>query len=604
MKNNSNNYKYLYITLLFSIFPRVVLCLFAHTFVYYPSDEVATISGGALLAGYNWNQVVSTAGYYGQGFYSLFAPLYMITDNPFVIFKITVIVCSIVQGSTAYIAYTCLNKYLKLSSPSVICSIAIASSYLVDTRSTNLLNETPLMLMCWIILLLLFKLNEASPRSKAKHVYTILLIASLGYSITLHTRAILLGIALIITIIFYYHTYRKWLVSPAIFLAFGAVCLVVASIGIGILQSSLWGSSDGTIRNTSIDINFDMITALLKPYNWQGVANIVLGLLNTAIILSFGTLVIFLTIFAKLIWASILRKPSITKTSDSSVSYYLTGAVFFLSCTIIMILGLAIKWLPGAAQGIQDGLGSNNYGFRAFIYYRYFAVFLSPLLMLVLGYIHQNEIRLHFKAATITLVLAQAYWMICIVPYLCTFNDFEVNKFFSFSLFLIDKVNIWIFFFASVVLFVSWFIFWYLYTHQKKLLATSILAGLLLINYCVFVIHNDYEKQDKNYQLVNAGYEYIHNNQDIIDTEQIIYVPMNNKLPYLYQFFLMRYTIVPSYPAPNTEHAIVLWNKPDDSTLLSMGYVYAKLDENEYLYANDEKIISNLVNNGLLFLNR
>ncbi|MBA4686427.1 MAG: hypothetical protein H2184_04675 [Candidatus Galacturonibacter soehngenii] len=604
MKNNINNYKYLYITLLIAILPRVLLCLFVDTFVYYPSDEVATIAGGAFLAGYNWNQVVSTAGYYGQGFYSLFAPLYIITDNPFIIFKITIIVCSIIQGSTAYIAFICLSKYLKLNNPAVICSIAVASSYLLDTRSTNLLNETPLMLMCWIFLLLLFKLNEAAPKSKTKHVYTILLIAALGYSITLHTRAILLGIALLITIIIYYHTYRKWLVSPSIFLGFGAICLVVSSIGIAVLQSRLWGSADGEIRNTSIDINFDMITALLKPYNWQGVANIVLGLLNTAIILSFGTMVIFLTIFTKIIWDSILRKPYITKNSHSSISYYLTGAVFFLSCTIIMILGLAVKWLPGAAQGIQDGLGSNNYGFRAFVYYRYFAVFLSPLLMLLLSYIHQNEIRLHFKAATITLVLTQAYWMVCIVPYLCTFNDFEVKKFFSFSLFLIDKVNIWVFFFASLVLFISWFILWYLYTHQKKLLATTTLAALLLINYCIFVIYNDYEKQDKNYHLVNAGYEYIHNNQDIIDTQNIIYVPMNNKLPYLYQYFLMRYTVIPSYPSPNTDHAIVLWNIPDDSTLLSMGYVYAKLDENEYLYTNDDGLILKLINSGLVFSNR
>lgn len=598
MKNNWNKNKYLYLTLLVAILPRVLLCFFVDTLVYYPSDEVATASGAALLAGYNWNNVVSTAGYYGQGFFSLFAPLYMLTDNPFVIFKITIIICSIVQGLTALIAYKCLNTYFKIDNPAVICSISVASSYLLDTRSTNLLNETPLMLMCFLILLLLFKLNEAAPKSRAKNIYTVLLIAAVGYSVTLHTRAIILVIALIITVIFYYHTYRKWLVSPTIFLGFGAICLVVASVGIGILQSSLWSSSDGTIRNASIDINFDMILALLKPYNWQGVVNIILGLTNTAIILSFGSLAIFIAIFFKLIWGALLKKKEIVN-SDSS-SYYVTGSVFFLSCTMIMILGLAVKWLPGAAQGIQDGIGSNNYGFRAFVYYRYFAVFLGPLLMLVLSYIHEHDIKPFFKSATTILVILQAYWVVCIVPYIYTFQDFEVKKFFTLSLFLIDKVNIWIFFVASLVLFISWFILWYLYTHKKGLLATSLLAGLLILNYSIFVLNNDVEKQETNYGLVNAGYEYMKENSEIIGTNTI-YVPMHSKLPYLYQYFLIRYTIIPSYPAPEEAQAIVLWNSPDDATLLSMGYQFAMLDKNEYIYVKDQELISKLSNTGLIF---
>jgi hypothetical protein len=601
MNQYYSKYKFLYLTLFLAIIPRIVLCLFIDTLVYYPSDEVATVSGAALLAGYDWSNVVSTAGYYGQGFFSLFAPLYMLTDNPFIIFKVTIIICSLLQGLTALISYYCLSTYFKLTNPLVICSISVASSYLLDTRSTNLLNETPLMFICWLILLILFRLNEAAQMSGKKNKYTILLILALAYSVTLHTRAILLCIALVCTVFFYYWIYKKWLVSPPIFIGLGLVGLLAGSIGIALMQSKLWGAAGGTVRNTSIDINFDMLLAILKPYNWQAVANIILGLLNTSILLSFGTMIIFLVVFFHLIWECICRKAYITTSSDYTASYFMTGAVFFLSCTVIMISGLAVKWLPGAANGIQDGIGSNNYGFRAFVYYRYFAVFLSPLLMLVLAYVHQHNIKAYFRPATITLMLTQAYWMICIVPYIYTFDDFEVRKFFSFSLFRFKEVNIWIFIIASVVLFVCWFTLWYLYTHNKSLLATSILAGLLIINYSVFVINNDYQKQEKNYQLVNAGYDYINTYEHTVELPDTIYVPMNNKLPYLYQYFLIRYTIIPSYPAPECDNALVLWNTGDDTTLLQMGYVSVQLDKNEYLYAKGKELIARLTNTELNF---
>ncbi|MFA9376841.1 MAG: hypothetical protein ACERKZ_08805 [Lachnotalea sp.] len=606
MKNNLMKHRYLYLTLILAILPRIILCLFVDTLVYYPSDEVATVSGAALLAGYNWSSVVSTAGYYGQGFYSLFAPLYMLTDNPFIIFKVMIMVGSIVQGLTALVSYQCLKNFLQITNPRVLCAISVAASYLLDTRSTNLLNETPFMLMCWVILFILFKLVESAPKTKAKNLYTILLIVAIGYSVTLHTRAIILCIALVITVLFYYWTYKKWLVSPSIFFGLGIIGLVVGSIGIGMMQSSLWGSSDGVIRNTTIDINFDMLLALLKPYNWQGVVNIILGLLNTAVLLSFGSMLLCVVIFLPLLRDCLRRKSSITTNTDATTSYYVTGAVFFLSCAAIMIVGLAVKWLPGAAQGIQDGIGSNNYGFRAFVYFRYFAVFLSPLLMLVLAYVHTHNIRSYFKPATITLVLVQAYWMVCIVPYIYTFQDFEVKKFFSFSLFLFNKVNIWVFFSASVVLFITWFVLWYLYTHKKSLLATSLLAGLLLVNYCVFVIHNDFQKQETNYKLVNAGYHYINQYEDSYDLPNTIYVPLNKKSQkssYLYQYFLMRYTIIPTYPAADCESALVLWNIGDDVTLLQMGYHSVQLDKNEYLYAKGEELISMLTQTGLHFDN-
>ena len=76
--------------------PRVILCMQTVP-VRTLSDELATISGAAYFAGLDWSAVISNAGYYGSGFSALFAPLFLLTDNPFVIYKGMLIGASVVK---------------------------------------------------------------------------------------------------------------------------------------------------------------------------------------------------------------------------------------------------------------------------------------------------------------------------------------------------------------------------------------------------------------------------------------------------------------------------------------------------------------------------
>src|SRR5699024_5766228 len=98
---------------LLATLPRVIFCL-----VMIPvgvlSDETATISGGAYLAGYDWSQVIQHAGYYGTGFTALMAPLFMVTDDPVIIYRGIGMACAVLQGASSLIVYRIFTKYFSI----------------------------------------------------------------------------------------------------------------------------------------------------------------------------------------------------------------------------------------------------------------------------------------------------------------------------------------------------------------------------------------------------------------------------------------------------------------------------------------------------------
>src|SRR5699024_1498297 len=89
----------------------------------------------------------------------------------------------------------------------------VASSYLVTDCSIIIFNEHPLMLCSWIIAWLLLYLQKNLDNNKKKIRATLLLILVLGYSLTLHTRAIAFWLAVGIAVLFYAWIYRRFLIS-------------------------------------------------------------------------------------------------------------------------------------------------------------------------------------------------------------------------------------------------------------------------------------------------------------------------------------------------------------------------------------------------------
>lgn len=155
---NKNIEEY-WLVFILAVLPKIILALQAFPLKTF-SDEVATIASAASLAGYDWSAVVSHAGYYGAGFFWIFAPVFRVTDNPVIIYRVILIGCSLVQACIAPICYYLMNQYFHISDKRYGFIGSIACSYLVMTRATLLFNEHILVLLIWVIALLLLKIHE------------------------------------------------------------------------------------------------------------------------------------------------------------------------------------------------------------------------------------------------------------------------------------------------------------------------------------------------------------------------------------------------------------------------------------------------------------
>ena len=105
--------KYMLFVYLIALVPRVILSLYAIP-MRVTSDELSTLAVAAHFAGYNWTESTSIAGYYGTGFSVLYTPLFLLIDDPVLLYRSLVFVQSMLISAVAPIAYYIMNKYFKI----------------------------------------------------------------------------------------------------------------------------------------------------------------------------------------------------------------------------------------------------------------------------------------------------------------------------------------------------------------------------------------------------------------------------------------------------------------------------------------------------------
>ena len=88
LKRFFHRYKYQLIIFWAIVVVKTIFNLSLSTLVQVTgADEFGTIAGASYFAGLDWSNVVSHISYYGFGYSVLMAPIFLITDNPVVIFQ-------------------------------------------------------------------------------------------------------------------------------------------------------------------------------------------------------------------------------------------------------------------------------------------------------------------------------------------------------------------------------------------------------------------------------------------------------------------------------------------------------------------------------------
>lgn len=610
-KNSKNiilKYKYQLLTFCAAFIPKAVLCFFALP-VGTLSDEVATMSSAAYLAGYDWSAVVSHAGYYGQGFTWLFSPIFMITDNPFIIYRSILLICTLVQSIPSLICYHILENYFDVKDKKILCLISIACSYMVVTRGMVMFNEHPMILLSWLFPLVILKLFNEKNKQARYFVYLGLLIL---YGLTLHTRAITYFIALMVMLLLMSLIYRRsyrWMAYAAVG---GGIAYFASKLLINAVQKSIWLVEDGgTLRNAEINWSLkEQLVQLFNPENWQAWLNIVLGQINTITVITGGILLLAMFVCCKLLCRIIKNRKGFIQTGSADLFVRaLPLLIFFVSCIGITISGQSLSWLKGASEAIAQGFDNNNYSTKAFGYVRYFGPYVGPVFMITLVYLYkkrEDALKL-FKYVLGGIIMLQIYWNACVVPYIYhSEHPGAVEAYMPFSFYNVDKpMRLLAILPASIVVLVIFIVIWRCIKNKKYTAAYGVVCLLLIYQYIFSGIEWDLRFEKVFYSYADSGYKLIKDIEDEVELPDKIYSVdargmEDHQTYYEYQFMLNRYTIIPEKPADDVDEAVLFINYPPKLYQWVLeGYMFIDLDNDEFLLVKGEGLQEQFMDAGV-----
>lgn len=582
--------------------PKVILCIAAHP-LSVPSDEIATMSVGAYLAGFDWSAVISKAGYYGSGMTVFTAPIYWMTDDPVIIYRAIGIFCAFLQSVPAVIAYYVSRKYYRIKEAAAVL-IGMACGLFVMARAHVIYNENALILVSWLAMLIIYKLHEVVDNKKAKCAYTFLLIFLLSYSMTLHTRAVTFWIVLVILLVCYRWGYGKWLLSIPVMVFVGITGWVVSQQLIYNVQSLLWNIGAGeSIRNGSINIR-DGLQALLHLEDIRAWLSIVLGQIHTVGVFTGGFAILFICVFVTIICQFLFSKKIRQKLlEDSIINISIPTIIFFLSAVMITIAGQSVSWLEGTISVYEGGYASQEYAVKAFGYLRYFGVYCGPLLMVGMAWIaKEKELMLrYFKWALFIMILIEVYWITCIVPYIHLCREWGVFEYYyPFTWYSLEEPARYVAFMpASVAMFIIFFIGRLLIKKDKREFCFLILYLLFLNTYCYHSLRWDDLNADICISWANDGYRTVKAVEKTGNLPKVLYVEdlwdkTDHNNFYVYQFLLNRYQIIPERPESGLDEVVLFSNGVIEDgiydELLDDGYKYAYLGDYEIVLVKGESL--------------
>ena len=567
--------KYLILALLFSFFPKLVLASRAIP-MYAPSDESWMLGLNAKFLGYNWSQVMENSSYYGVGFSFIFIPLMKLIKDSFLLYHIMLVSYILVNCGIVLCVYSILNKFINQDDGILNSILALAASYSVSLPIVYIYNEHILALLVYILIFILLKLYYF-PRRRI--FWTIWLVLILGYSLTIHTRAIIFWIAVILTVCVYFFFSKHWLVNMPVFCGIGLVSWIIGRRVVNWSLDYAWMVENGQqVHNSTV--SFSGFELLFNLDAWKYFIDIILGQINAGIIFS-GSFLVIAVIFTVIIIKKYIKY-------GSEEIYFLLA--FFLGIQIIAAIGMqAVMWLKNVMIAVQGGEWWSSH-LRAFSYIRYYWLYAAPLIIISIAYLFRTK-RFMFQISYIYLFLTiflQELWIKIIVPYIeknvMVLRGNSANVMLAYSLKKLpsDSADYTYFIPAFLaILCIAIIVYWSL-RKEKRILICVIFMLMSIYQYfyrgsvSIDVEKNWYLSVDKEYDAVN---EIINLMADIPN----IYMKNVDIYSYYEACFLLRENTIILLENMPEEDEYVVFSHERDIELARKSREF-KLDNNEFMY--------------------
>lgn len=567
------------------------------------SDEVSSISVAAFVAGYDWRDVVSNAGYYGVGYLFLFFPLFKIGLPAMQIYKIILGVNAVLIGMTGIVCYQIQKNIFGIESriAKIIIACVCGCMSIFSVSTTRARNEDIYLLCGWLVANVLLKLLDCHKVNKKKK-YELQLVGLILYMLTIHTRSIIYIISMVLICIIYYILFGERVVSRKFWCYLFIGYLIVQKL-LDIYQKWVW--SNGGVRNASIS---DSVTTAFSKLSFdmdmvKSVLMIIFGQFFTAFSLSGGIFLICIVLVLLWGYRSIKYRKELCNR-DKNIFIF---SVFFLVAILISIFGQSILWGVNVYKGLVSGETDYIYSYKAFTYMRYMGSYI-PQFFMIAFIIAWQDIRVWNKASKIAMGLFVPlflFWDIYIMPFV--HNTKSNMEFFWIIASLPQKVrnnaDIWNIMFLVLLGFTF---VWIFKSSRKTFLLKLLIIGILytsvermtiFYNRTLITEKDNWVKIDAGREVIDLFHDRLLDNKVEISVVDATDNRKDHQNWYLYQFMYYDLHIIPG-TMENIVETDIIFSSHDIGNVLKNEYYGFQLDDNEFVYTRNFEYYLEIKNMG------
>lgn len=307
------------------------------------SDETTTMANAAWLTGYDWSWMVASLGgyYYRFGQALLTVPFFAFLKNPDWIYRLSMVLQAVIQGSIIVVVYVICKRHLEVKSEKVsillgcaVCFVPSMALYVYYYRGDYLLGVLP-----WYVLLAFLETVRAGREEKngKRIIWTLVAMTCAVFSYSAHTRGIVVIIALLMTAVLgRVILKRKSLHFPTLF-GIALLLLALDSMTGKVLKGALYSIS-GLNANTLETANVTSYFSLFSMTALKDLMMLCLSWLHTLIVSTQGLVWIGVVAGVIILGKGVLsNKSNITENEKIVIlfsmlifaGYYAIGALFF-----------------------------------------------------------------------------------------------------------------------------------------------------------------------------------------------------------------------------------------------------------------------------------
>lgn len=372
--------------------------------VSYILDETGTVANAAYLAGYNWhNWVTNTGGYfykYGQA--PFYAWIFKCVNNPYLIYKLMMIVNGAFVAFVPVMAYRICRHHLQQDNKMKCAMLSFVLIFVPATVLYSLFARADVMLIAfaWITLYVLLQAGDQTKKNR-QILYSALVAFVSVYMYMCHSRGIVFVIAVFMVVVAWrFFAKEKNICFPS-YLVSLVVWLMVDKKLTRFFKSNIWGT--GAKKNTLENMNYDKYRNLLTLDGIKTVLNNVTGWMFSTFLGTFGLAILGLLFSMVVIVFFVAKKKNMTP-KEAVISMY-----------------AALCYGGTVALGVLFSFGS-NYRFvtgqeitRAdrFLYSRYIAPTYGILIFIALYYLFFRTDCFRWKTKMFTLLLGGGLIVYC-----------------------------------------------------------------------------------------------------------------------------------------------------------------------------------------------